>query len=144
MAARPQSASVAPLAIGYDERLIQANIQQVENPRRGIYILVTPENCDVPGATGAASAPQDIHLCDEVASKMGMLSVAPWGGVGEFCLGEIQSRIYQHMRAKFGRGPTVVSKKREGGGPRHTKYETFTSIPGTILPKMCQIVVVIQ
>ena len=73
MAGRPQSASVAPLAIGYDERLTQANIQQVENPHRGIYAVDTPENCGVPGATGVASAQQDIHWCDEVASKMGML-----------------------------------------------------------------------
>ena len=34
--------------------------------------------------------------------------------MGQFCLGESQSRIYPHMRAKFGRGPTVVSKKGEG------------------------------
>ena len=34
-------------------------------------------------------------------------------GVGHF-LGECQSRIYQHIGATFGRGPTVVSKK--GGG----------------------------
>ena len=26
-------------------------------------------------------------------------------------LGESQSRLYPHMRAKFGRGPTAVSKK---------------------------------
>ena len=26
-------------------------------------------------------------------------------------IGESQSRLYPHMRAKFGRGPTVVSKK---------------------------------
>ena len=26
------------------------------------------------------------------------------------CLGESQSRLYPHMRAKFGRGPTAVSK----------------------------------
>ena len=61
MAARPLVAPVAPLAIGYNERLTQANIQHVENTRRGSYVLVTPENCDVHGATGAASAQQDIH-----------------------------------------------------------------------------------
>ncbi len=33
------------------------------------------------------------------------------GGVGQFFFGESQSRLYPHMRAKFGRGPTVVSKK---------------------------------
>ena len=39
----------------------------------------------------------------------------PWRGVGQFILGESQSRIYPHMRAKFGRGPTVVSEKKGGG-----------------------------
>ena len=34
-------------------------------------------------------------------------------GVGwvQFCLAEIQSRLYPHMRAKFGRDPTAGSKK---------------------------------
>ena len=31
--------------------------------------------------------------------------------MGKFCFGESQSRLYPHMRAKFGRGPSVVSKK---------------------------------
>ena len=31
--------------------------------------------------------------------------------MGQFVLGESQSRLYPHMRAKFGRGPTAVSKK---------------------------------
>ena len=66
----------------------------------------------------------------------------PGVGVGQV-LGESQSRIYPHMRAKFGRGPTVVSKKG-GGEYRHTNCETFTSMSGTILPTMCQIVVMIQ
>ena len=57
MATRPLATSDAPLAIGYDERLTQANIQHVDNPRRGAsYVQVTLENGDVPGATGAASA----------------------------------------------------------------------------------------
>ena len=34
-----------------------------------------------------------------------------WGGVGQIFLGESQSRLYPHMRAKFGRDPTFVSKK---------------------------------
>ena len=34
-----------------------------------------------------------------------------WGGVGQNILGESQSRLNAHMRAKFGRGPTAVSKK---------------------------------
>ena len=52
-------------------------------------------------------------------------------------LGEYQSRIYPHMRAKFYRGPTAVSKR--GGGYRHTYYETVTSMSGTILPTMYQL-----
>ena len=43
----------------------------------------------------------------------------PWGGVGQFFLGESQSRIYPHMRAKFGRGPTIVSEKKGGGVQTH-------------------------
>ena len=42
----------------------------------------------------------------------------PWGGVGQFCVGEYKSHINQHMRANFGCGQTVVSKK--GGGVRET------------------------
>ena len=34
MSARPLAASVAPLALGYDERSAQVNNQHVENPRR--------------------------------------------------------------------------------------------------------------
>ena len=30
--------------------------------------------------------------------------------MGQFFLGESQSHVYPHMRAKFGRGPTAVSK----------------------------------
>ena len=37
-----------------------------------------------------------------------------WGGVGKFCLAQNESRIYPNMCAKFGCGPTVVSKKRGG------------------------------
>ena len=59
----------------------------------------------------------------------------PLGWGVSICLGESQSRIYSHMRAKFGRGPTVVSKK---GG---YDYETFTSMSSTILPTMCQLLV---
>ena len=32
-----------------------------------------------------------------------------WGGVCQFFLGDSQSRLYPHMRAKCGRGPTAVS-----------------------------------
>ena len=35
----------------------------------------------------------------------------------EFFLDEIQSRIYPHTRANFGRGPTVESKKGRGVQP---------------------------
>ena len=43
----------------------------------------------------------------------------PWG-VGKFFLAEDESHIYPNMCAKFGCGPTVVSKKRGGTG-RQTK-----------------------
>ena len=48
--------------------------------------------------------------------------ITPLGGVGQFGLSESQSRIYPHMRAKFGRGPTIVWKKGEPekGGGVHT------------------------
>ena len=59
------------------------------------------------------------------------------------------------MRAKFGRGPTVVSKKGGGGGYhyetfyKYARYNTANnvstfSMSGTILPTMCQIVNVYQ
>ena len=35
--------------------------------------------------------------------------------MGQFFVGESQSRIYTNMCAKFGCGPTVVSKKKGGG-----------------------------
>ena len=44
--------------------------------RRSSYVLVTPVNSDISGATGAASVQQQIHWCAEVASTMGILSVA--------------------------------------------------------------------
>ena len=37
--------------------------------------------------------------------------ILEWGGVGQFCLGESQSRLYAHMGAKCWRSPTAVSKK---------------------------------
>ena len=45
--------------------------------------------------------------------------------MGQFCLGESQSRIYRHMRAKFGRGPTVVSIKGGGGVQTHTLWNFY-------------------
>ena len=45
---------------------------------------------------------------------------SPRGGVGQFFLAENESHIYPNMCAKFGCGPTVVSKK-EGGTDRQTK-----------------------
>ena len=46
--------------------------------------------------------------------------ILPLGGVGQIFLGETvsQSRIYPNMCAKFGCGPTVVSKKGGGGTDR--------------------------
>ena len=46
-----------------------------------------------------------------------------WGGLGQICLAENESRIYPNMWAKFGCGPTVVSKKK-GGGYRQTDRQT--------------------
>ena len=43
---------------------------------------------------------------------------SPWGG--SIFLGESQSRIYPNMCAKFGCGPTIVSKKG-GGTDRETR-----------------------
>ena len=45
-----------------------------------------------------------------------------WGGLGQFFLAQNESRIYPNMCAKFGCGPTVVSKKR--GGYRQTDRQT--------------------
>ena len=36
LSARPLAATVAPVALAYDERLTQARIQHVENPRRAV------------------------------------------------------------------------------------------------------------
>ena len=56
MSTRPLATSVASLALGYDECSAQANVQHVENPRQGSYVLITPGNSDVPGAVSADSA----------------------------------------------------------------------------------------
>ena len=76
MSVRPLGASVAPLVLNYDECSIQANIQHVETPRRGSYVLVTPGSGDAPGATCDASGQQEIHWSAEVASKREILSIA--------------------------------------------------------------------
>ena len=44
--------------------------------RRGSYAVVTPENSDAPGATGAVSTEHKIHWSAAVAAKIGILSVA--------------------------------------------------------------------
>ena len=41
----------------------------------GSYAVVTPENSDAPGATGAVSAQQEFHWSAEVASKIGIIIV---------------------------------------------------------------------
>ena len=76
MSALPLAASVALLTLGYDESSAQANVRHVEIPRRCSYVLVAPGNSDAPGATGAPSAQQEILWSAEVASTMGILSVA--------------------------------------------------------------------
>ena len=75
--ARPLDSPAASLALGYNESSAHAgNIEHVKNQRRGRYVLVTPGNSDAPGATGAASAQQELNWGGEVASKTGILSVA--------------------------------------------------------------------
>ena len=37
--------------------------------------------------------------------------LSEWGGASPIFLAESQSRLYPHMRAKFGRDPTAMSKK---------------------------------
>ena len=51
------------------------------------------------------------------------VSGIPLGWGGSISLGESQSRIYPNMCAKFGCGPTVVSKVG-GGGYRPTDGQT--------------------
>ena len=60
----------------------------------------------------------NVELHNDVISRQNFIK-SP--GVGQFFLGESQSRVYPHMRAKFGRGPTVVSKKKGGGGSTNTQ-----------------------
>ena len=57
---------------------------------------------------------------------MAAISVSgiPLGWGGSIFLGESQSRIYPNMCAKFGCGPTVVSKKK-GGTDRQTDKRTL-------------------
>ena len=49
----------------------------------------------------------------------------PGGGVGQICLGSTQSHIYTNMCAKFGCGPTVVSKRGRGHSHTHTYKGTL-------------------
>ena len=49
--------------------------------------------------------------------------ILPLGWGGSIFLGESQSRIYPNMCAKFGCGPTVVSKKK-GGRETQTDRQT--------------------
>ena len=78
MSARPLAASVQPLALGYDERSTQANVRHVENPGRGRTLRAGYPTIATHLAqhADAASAQQELHWCVEVASKMGILSVA--------------------------------------------------------------------
>ena len=55
------------------------------------------------------SRPDDRPSDDRPSIRMGF--VLDWGGVGAIFLGESRSRLYPHMRAKFGRDPTAGSKK---------------------------------
>ena len=54
------------------------------------------------------STPDD-RLTSDGRPSIRMGFVLDWGG--EIFLGESRSRLYPHMRAKFGRDPTAGSKK---------------------------------
>ena len=78
MTARPLAVPVAPLALGYDERKTQANIQHVEYSHLGSYLLVTQENSDVYLAQPALLR-RNRRLTGALRlrrKKMGILSVA--------------------------------------------------------------------
>ena len=68
--------------------------------------------------------------------------------MGQFFLGGSQSRIYPHMRAKFGCCPTVVSKK--GGGLqthrlcnfyKYVRYNTANNVSNVGGDPVAQLVV---
>ena len=55
----------------------------------------------------------NVELRNYVISRQDLIKYPlnpPWCGVGQFFLGECQSRIYPHIRAKFGHGPMIMSK----------------------------------
>ena len=112
--------SVAPLALGYDIRSPQANVQRVEIPRRGSYIMVTPGNSNAPGATGAALAQQEIHWSAEFASTMGILSVLPVLA-GEQTPMQLQwtSRINIDLTGRSQLSTFMYSYRAYGGGRGH-------------------------
>ena len=60
---------------------------------------------------------------------------SPWGGVGQFFLGESQSHVYLNkiMCVKFGCGPTVVSTRGGGGTDRQTDKGT-----AALYSRMCK------
>ena len=53
--------------------------------------------------------------------------ILPLGWAGSIFLAQNESRIYPNMCAKFGCGPTVVSKKK-GGTDRQTDRQRFLQL----------------
>ena len=51
------------------------------------------------------------HMLDDDVTDDVILPLG-WGGVGQIFLAENESHVYRNMCAKFGCGPTVVSKKK--------------------------------
>ena len=74
--ARPLAAPVAPLALGYDERSMQANIQHVENPRRAVTSWLRLKIATQLAQQAPPRCNRRSPFCAEVSSKMGILSVA--------------------------------------------------------------------
>ena len=70
------------------------------------------------------------------------LAKPSWDGVGQFFRLEPVPYLSAHACQIWSRSDSRFEKKE--GGYRHTDYETFTSMSGTILPTMCQMLVVIQ
>ena len=71
----------------------------------------------------------NVDLRNYVISRQHFIKYPPKPpGVGwvNLFLGENKSRIYPHMRANYGRGPTVVSKK---GGGTDTQSITLCKLP---------------
>ena len=82
-----------------------------------------PTLCNITSSVTSSNVEHVRHLKTTANVTSYHIIPPPGVGVGQFFLGESQSRIYLSMCAKFGCGPTVVSKKR--GGYRQTDKGTL-------------------